>query len=72
MQLQFTVNEAEGFRVWLRFLSNTLIFNVYFPGSSEARGNNYSITFCEAPPGSVATSSLNSNTFSLDPFLTIS
>src|SRR5271165_5306968 len=65
--LYVTVNVADGVNVWFRFLSTTLIFNVYVPGARSFKGSSFSTVTCDAPPGSPATSSLNSNTFSFDP-----
>src|SRR5437879_5255906 len=67
-----TVNVADGVNVWLRFLSTTFIFNVYWPGSRSFNGRSFSTVTCAAPPERALTSSLNSNTFWLDPFLVIS
>ena len=67
-----TVNVADGVNVWLRFLSTTFIFSVYWPGSSDCSGRSFSTMICEAAPGLALMSSLYSNTFSFDAVLTIS
>src|SRR5438309_2027010 len=45
-RLYVTVNVADGVNVWLRFLSTTFIFNVYWPGSRSFSERSFSTVTC--------------------------